>query len=188
MPKYFSQCIYCVHVYLTVLSRFIKIGIGVGIKNNLVKATKKTQNNLVKIIQKVWPLQIELYSLASFPLWIAWQSDSVTLVIQGSTNKCTRSWCHKALWIKISTISDLKTIGTFVEWPASQNISSVGEAMPSGTDGSVLRWAWFGTLLAVDTPGSTHWTAAHVHTVSSWQRLATLILVPLQVALLTTHI
>lgn len=57
-----------------------------------------------------------------------------------STNKSEHSWY----------------LGTFVERPACQNVSSVGEAVPSGTDGPVLGCAWFGTLLAVDTPGSTH--------------------------------
>lgn len=97
---------------------------------------------------------------------------------------------HKDMhfWLKTSTFSQLLDLGTFVERPASQYISSVGEAGPSGTNGSVLRCACFRALLTVDTPGSTHWTAAHVHTVSAWQWLATLILVPLHVALLTTHI
>lgn len=51
------------------------------------------------------------------------------------------------------TLEHLTLIYIFVEWPASQNFSSVGKAGPSGTDGSVLRCAWFGTLLTVDTPG-----------------------------------
>lgn len=76
---------------------------------------------------------------------------------------------------------------TFVERPAGQNIS-IGEALPSGADGFVLRRVCFGTLLTVRTPGSTHWTAAHVHAISPWQWFATLILMPLHVALPVTHV
>lgn len=98
----------------------------------------------------------------------------------------TNTYDKKSMHPCSFSISD--NLGTFIERPAGQDISSVGKARPSGTDGSVLRWAWFGTLLTVDTPCRTHWTAAHVHTVSPWQGLATLILVPLHVTLLTTHI
>lgn len=82
----------------------------------------------------------------------------------------------------------MKILVTFVERPAGQNFSSVGKAGPSGADGFVLGGGWFGTLLAVDAPGRTHRTAAHVDAVSPRQRLAALVLVPLQVALLTTRI
>lgn len=82
----------------------------------------------------------------------------------------------------------MKAMCTFVEGPASENVSSVGEAGPSGTDGSVLRRASFGTLLAVDTPRRPHRTAAHVHAVPARKRLATLVFVPLHVALLTTQV
>lgn len=80
------------------------------------------------------------------------------------------------------------TSPTFVEGPPSQNISPVGETIPSGADCSELWGSWFWTLLAVDAPGSADCAAAHVHAVSPRQRLATLVLVPLQVALLTTQV
>lgn len=58
--------------------------------------------------------------------------------------------------ISTQTVEHLTLVHIFVERPASQNISPVGKARPSGTDGSVLGCAWFGTLLTVDTPRSTH--------------------------------
>lgn len=77
---------------------------------------------------------------------------------------------------------------TFVEGPASQNVSSVGETGSSGADGLVLERAGFGTLLAVDAPGGAHRAAAHVHPVPAGERLAALVLVPLHVALLAAQI
>lgn len=77
---------------------------------------------------------------------------------------------------------------TFVEGPASQNVSPVGKTGSSGADGLVLRRAGFGTLLAVDAPGRTHRAAAHVHPVPAGKRLAALVLVPLHVALLAAQI
>ena len=76
----------------------------------------------------------------------------------------------------------------FVERSAGQYIPAVGKARPSGTDGPVLCRVCFGTLLAVDAPRGTHGTAAHVHAVAAGQGRATLILMPLHVALLTAHI
>lgn len=84
--------------------------------------------------------------------------------------------------------SELYHADTFIEGPASQDISSVGKARPPGTDSSVLWSTGFGTLLAVDTPGSTHWAAAHVHSVSPVQRFTTFVLMPLHVALLAAQI
>lgn len=77
---------------------------------------------------------------------------------------------------------------TFVEGPAGQNVSPVGETGPSGTDGLVLERAGLGTLLAVDAPGGTHRAAAHVHPVPAGKRLAALVLVPLHEALLAAQI
>lgn len=79
-------------------------------------------------------------------------------------------------------------VPTFVEGSASQDVSSVGEAWSSGADGLVLRGAHLGTLLTVNAPGRAHGAAAHVHAVAPGQRLATLILVPLHVALLAAHV
>lgn len=77
---------------------------------------------------------------------------------------------------------------TFVEGPASQNVSPVGETRSSGADGLVLGRTGFRALLAVDAPGGTHRAAAHVHAVPAGKRLATLVLVPLHVALLAAQI
>lgn len=77
---------------------------------------------------------------------------------------------------------------TFVERSASQNVSSVGKTTSSGTDSFELRCVLLRTLLAVNTPGSTHQTTAHVYTISSWQWRSTFVLMPLHIALLTTHV
>lgn len=61
-----------------------------------------------------------------------------------------------AVSMSAEALEHFTLIDIFVEGSASQNISPVGETRPSGTDGSVLRSAWFGTLLTVNTPGSTH--------------------------------
>lgn len=77
---------------------------------------------------------------------------------------------------------------TFVEGPPAQDLSPVGETVPSGADRSVLWGAHLGTLLAVHAPRGAHRAAAYVHAVSPRQRLAALVLVPLQVALLTAQV
>lgn len=82
----------------------------------------------------------------------------------------------------------MNALGTFVEGSSREDLPSVGEAGPPGADAPVLRGAGLGTLLTVHPPGRAHGAAAHVHPVSARQRLATLILVPLQVALLATRI
>lgn len=77
---------------------------------------------------------------------------------------------------------------TFVEGSACDDVSSVGEACASRADALVLWATRFRASLTVCTPRFTHRAAAHVKTITAWHWLATLILIPLQVTLLTADI
>lgn len=89
--KFISQRCQNISVSVFIVYMFIWQYYPDSLRLALELALKTTSSKLQKKLNIIWPffwpLQIELYSLASFPLWIAWQSDSVTLVIQGSTKQ-----------------------------------------------------------------------------------------------------
>lgn len=63
-----------------------------------------------------------------------------------STNTCTGATEH----------TGIHHLGTFVEGPASHNVTPVGKAGPPRTEGSVIGCARLGTFIAGGAPGSTH--------------------------------
>lgn len=58
--------------------------------------------------------------------------------------------------MRTQALEHLTLVHIFVEGSSRQDITAVGEAGSSGADGFVFGGVWFGTLLAVDTPGSPH--------------------------------
>lgn len=78
--------------------------------------------------------------------------------------------------------------GTFIEGSSREHISAVGEARSSWADGLVLLGPGIGARLTVDTPGSPHGAATHVHPELPRQGLYAFILLPLHIALLHPHV
>lgn len=90
-----------------------------------------------------------LVNVCAVPLFCVQSEAAVAATLETADGVPARSMSTQAL-------EHLTLIYIFVERPACQDFSPVGEAVPSGTDGSIIRCGWFGTLLTVNTPGSTH--------------------------------